>query len=175
METIKALSLRQSVRSFKPEQITDAELDSVLAGAYLAPVAMGKYEDTKLLVVQSRETLDKVDAAFGKQIGDESMKPTYGAPTVIYVLGRADSEDILIGANTGAVVESMLIAATDAGLGSCYLFGVSQALLGNEEVKTVLGIPKGYRTVSAIALGHPADVLSERSVDKNKMETFYIK
>ncbi len=175
METIKTLSLRQSVRSFKPQQITDEELKSVLGGAYLAPVAMGKYEDTKLLVVQNREVLDKIDAAFGKQVGDENMKPTYGAPTVIYVLGKADSEDILIGANAGAVVENMLIAATNAGLGSCYLFGVSQALLSNSEVKSLLGIPEGFRTVSAVALGYAADTLNERSIQTDKMETLYIK
>ena len=175
METIKALSLRQSVRSYKAQQITDAELNAVLSGAYLAPVAMGKYEDTKLLVVQDADVLNKLNDIAAKQFGDDKMRPTYGAPTLIYVLGKSDAEDILIGANAGVIMENMMIAATDAGLGSCYLFGVSQMLYKNEEVNALLNIPSGYRTVSAVALGYPADSLSERSVTANKMDTLYIK
>ncbi|MCR5784413.1 MAG: nitroreductase family protein [Eubacterium sp.] len=175
METIKTLSTRCSTRSFKSEQISDAELSAVLDGAYLAPVAMGKYEDTKLLVIQNQDVLNKVNELFAAAVHDESMRPTYGAPTVIYVLGKEDAEDILIGMNAGAVTENMLIAATNAGLGSCYLMGVSQVLYKNEEVKKLLQIPEGYRTLSAVALGYPTEALSERSVDKNKMDTLYIK
>lgn len=175
METTKALQMRQSVRSYKSEQITDSELSSVLDAAYLAPVAMGQYEDTQLLVIQDAATLNTLNDLFGKQIGDTSMKPTYGAPTVIFVLGKSDAEEILIGANASVIVENMTIAASDIGLGSCYLFGVSQATQGNADVRSLLKLQDGWRTVAGIALGYPADTLTERTVDTAKMVTNYIK
>ena len=70
-------------------------------------------------------------------------------------------------------MENMLLEASDLGLGSVYLFGVSQVLFANEEITKLLQIPEGFRTVSAIAVGTSADALQERipGTDKISMTT----
>lgn len=173
MDFKQTLKLRQSVRLFKEDQISDEQLNAVLDAAYLAPVAMGNYEDVKLVVIQNADVLTKLNESFAAKIGNPDMKPTYGAPTVIYVCEKEDMEDILSGANAGAVVESMLLAAVNEGLASCYLFGVSQVLHKDQEIKDLLQIPEGYRSVSAIALGLPQEVQSERAAAD--IDTIYVK
>ena len=70
-------------------------------------------------------------------------------------------------------MENMLLEAADLGLGSVYLFGVSQVFFANEEITKLLQIPEGFRTVSAIAVGTSADALQERipGTDKISMTT----
>lgn len=174
MEFTNVVKLRQSIRAFRTEQITDAQLRAVLEAAYNAPVAMGKVEDIHLTVVQNPQVLDKLNAIFSEVVNDPSAKPTYGAPTVIYVSAPSSNEDILNGANAAVVVENMLLAAADQGLGGVYLFGISQATQGRPEPAQLLNLPQGFRTVSAIAMGYPVEELAPRDLGV-RYETNYIK
>jgi len=54
--------------------------------------------------------------------------------------------------DAGAVVQNMLLAAVDAGLGAC-LFGLFEH---EAAVLEALGVPGGWRAVATVALGHPA-------------------
>ena len=78
---------------------------------------------------------------------------------------------IIYGANASCVMENMLLAAVDQGLAGVYLFGISQALQGQERVAQLLQLPEGFRTVSAIAVGHPAQPLEPRSLTLDKIAT----
>ncbi len=48
----------------------------------------------------------------------------------------------------------MLIAATDAGVDNIYLWGGVQALAKNADLCAKMGIPEGFKPVSAAALGY---------------------
>jgi len=52
----------------------------------------------------------------------------------------------------GMAVEHLLLGAVDAGLGACF-FGVFQH---EAEALAALGVPKGWRALGTVALGHPA-------------------
>ena len=174
MEFKEVVKLRQSVRAFQPRQITEAQLQAVLEAAYHAPVAMGQTENIHLTVIQSPQVLDQLNAVFAETVGNPEAKPTYGAPTVIFVSAPKEKEDILNGANAAVVVENMLLAAANQGLGGVYLFGVSQATQGRPEPPQLLGLPQGFRTVSAIALGYPAVEVAPRELGV-RFETNYVK
>lgn len=174
MEFINAVTLRQSVRAFQPRQISDAQLQAVLKAAYHAPVAMGKVETVHLTVVQNPQVLEKLNAVFREVVGDPAAAPTYGAPTVIFVSAPAANEDILNGANAAVVVENMLLAAADQGLGGVYLFGISQATQGRPEPAQLLGLPEGFRTVSAAAIGYPVEEPAPRQLGV-RFETNYVR
>jgi nitroreductase len=164
MEFQSVITLRQSVRAYKPEQITQAQLDAVLEAAYNAPVAMGQTENIHLTVVQSAAVLDQLNAVFAETVGNPEAKPTYGAPTLIVVSAPKDNEDILNGANAAVVVENMLLAAADQGLGGVYIFGLCQATKGRPEPAQLLELPEGFTAVSAIALGTPAEQPAPRAL-----------
>ena len=68
-EIIKALKTRRSVRSYKPEQITDDELKTVLEAGTWAPTAKG-LQDPWIVAVQNPALLKRISrmnaAVWGK-------------------------------------------------------------------------------------------------------------
>ena len=58
-EVISALKTRRSIRSYKPEQITDEELRTVLEAGTWAPTAMG-CQDPWIVAVQNPELLKRI-------------------------------------------------------------------------------------------------------------------
>jgi nitroreductase len=57
-------------------------------------------------------------------------------------------------ANIACVIENMLLAATDAGIDSVYLWGPATVIAQNSELRKELGIPDGFTPVSGAALGY---------------------
>ncbi|MGN0204257.1 MAG: nitroreductase family protein [Coprococcus sp.] len=169
MEFKKTIAARQSVRAFTGEQITDEQLNTLIQAANAAPTCMGQYDRVHLTVVQNPEILRRINEAFQKAVGDPEIQVTYGAPTLIYVSGNVEDEEIIKGANAGVIMENMLLAAADMGLGAVYLFGVSQVLFADDEISALLQLPEGFRTVSAIAVGVAADPVAERPLGTDKI------
>lgn len=66
MEFNKTLALRQSVRKFTDEQITEEQTKTILEAANAAPACMGQYDHLHLTVVQKPEILAQINAAFQK-------------------------------------------------------------------------------------------------------------
>ena len=72
---LKGLLERRAVRSFKPEQITDDELQAVLEAGMYAPTARGR-QTPIIVAVQNPEEVAAV-AALNKQF-TEAPDPYYG-------------------------------------------------------------------------------------------------
>ena len=79
-----------------------------------------------------------------------------GAPCLILVSVREQQGQLrpVDVANAACVVENMHLAATDLGLGSCYLWGVVQTMSQSLDIMYKLGLQEGFWPVSAVAVGH---------------------
>ena len=86
-EVLKCLETRRSVRAYKPEQITDAELEAILNAGLYAPTGMNR-QSAIMLVIQDKPLIEKLSKMNAYYMGKD-MDAFYGAPTVIAVL--ADS------------------------------------------------------------------------------------
>jgi FMN reductase [NAD(P)H] len=161
MDTIEAILKRKSVRSYKKEQITDKELETVLEAGRSGPGG-GAYH---ISVIQKAELIKKInDTAkaamlngndFSKQRASlPGYEPVYGAPTLI-LLSAGDPNGI---ANTSCCAENMLVAATALGLGSCYLMSVRGAFAGDNGAALLkeCGVPEGNQICCAVILGYKA-------------------
>lgn len=177
METMKTIAMRQSCREYTGEQLTEAELSTVLEAANASPVGMGKFEDMMLTVVQKKDLLEKLDQAGAKFYGNPDMHPLYGAPTVIIASARDTGSDRrMVGfCNAACMVENMALAATDLGLGSVYLLGSIMALGADADLKKDMKIPVDFIPASAIALGATAQPLKERDLTVTKITVDYLK
>ena len=112
-ETIQTIRSRRSCRAYKPEQITNEELEAVLGAGTYAASAMGK-QSAKIVVVQdaaTREKLSRMNAA----IMGKDCDPMYGAPTILVVLADANAKCAV---QDGSLVMGnlMLAAASQIGL-----------------------------------------------------------
>lgn len=174
MELTNVLRTRRSIRAYKPDQITKEELNVILEAAALSPVGMGRNDREQLRVVQDRDILAALNADFAASIGNVEAQPTYGAPTVIFVLGKREDPDILLGANAACIVQNMSLAATALGLGSVYLLGICNELKNSAQAAALLKIPADSRLVSALAVGYPAAPVELREPDLERFQTVYI-
>ena len=155
-EIIKALKTRRSVRSYKPEQITDDELKTVLEAGTWAPTAKGLQAPWNV-AVQNPALLKRISrmnaAVWGK---DEDIDPFYGAPTFVLVFGSADWVNAV--PDGSLVLGNMMNAAHAIGLGSCWI-NREREMFATDEGRALmaeLGLPAGLIGIGALALGYPA-------------------
>ena len=90
-ETLETIKKRRSCRAYKPEQITDEELNAVLEAGTYAASAMGR-QSAKIVVVQdaaTRAQLTRMNAA----VMGTNNDPMYAAPTILVVLADANSKN----------------------------------------------------------------------------------
>ena len=153
---ITALVQRRSVRAYKPEQITDDELKTVLEAGTWAPTGMGR-QDPWIVAVQNPELLKKLSKMNAAFLGVDT-DPFYGAPTYVLVFGS----DPALWANSvpdgSLVLGNMMNAAHAIGLGSCWI-NREREMFATDEGKTLmaeLGLPEGLIGIGALALGYPA-------------------
>ena len=161
MEFNALLPLRQSVRAYTDEPVTEAQIDALLAAAQSAPVCMGRVETVKFSVVTDPAAIATLNAEAGKVTGEE-MNLNYSAPALIFVLASASDEELVQGCNAGAAMSNMLLAAANEGLAAVFLFGLCKLTLSSEAAQKVIRTPEGFIPVSAVAVGHPAQPVQPR-------------
>ena len=107
MEVMDAMSRRRSCRAYLPQQILNEKRDEILKAANAAPVGMGEYQNVRLSVSQSAALLEKLDRCGAAFLGDPSLRPTFGAPTVILVSVSRDSKQDAAYCNAACIVEKI--------------------------------------------------------------------
>ena len=170
-ETLRVLKERRSVRRYKAEQITEAELNAVLEAGTWAPSAKG-LQTSVLVVVQDPETIAYM-SRFNAQIqGKPGTDPFYGAPTVVVVL--ADGEQANWLQDGSLVMGNLMTAAWSMGIGSCWI-NRAMELFDRPEGKELLkkwGLPETLRGVGNCILGY---IDGDVPAPKPRKEGFIVK
>ena len=149
MEFKEVVKNRYSCKKFSARQVEPEKLNAILEAGRWAPTAKNLQEQ-HVYVLQSEEALAKID----------KVTPCrYGAPTALVVAfdknnvykypgGRADSgvEDATI------VATHMMLAATDAGVDSCWLNFLDPDALAKD-----LGLPENEEILMVMDLGYAAE------------------
>jgi len=179
METMKTIANRQSCRAYSGEQLNDNELQTIVMAANAAPKGSrpGTNLEVRLTVIQNSELLSKIDHAAADLFKIPNFKPSYGAPTVIFVHVTIpeDKQDLTSYCNAACAAENMVLAATDLGLGNVYLTSIIVALNRNKELCSELKVPEGFMPAAAIAVGKSGIPLAERELTLSNIVTEYIK
>ena len=81
---LENLKNRRSIRKYKPEQISDAQLDAILEAGLYAASGMNT-QNTIMVAVRDKETRDQLSRMNAAVMGTAS-DPFYGAPCVVVVL-----------------------------------------------------------------------------------------
>ena len=153
-ETLQTIKNRRSCRAYKPEQITDEELNAVLeAGTY---AASGKgLQSAKIVVVQdaaTRAQLTRMNAA----VMGKDTNPMYAAPTILVVLADAHAANAV--PDGSLVMGNLMLAAASLGLGSCWINRAREEF-ETDEGKALLkkwGIEGDWIGIGHCILGYPA-------------------
>ena len=152
-ECIKTLLSRRSIRKFRPEQIKEDELKTILEAGMYAPSGANQ-QSALFVVVQDRETLKKLSAMNAAVLG-KNIDPYYGAPTVILVF--ADRSKVTPIEDGTLALGNMFNAAASLGIGSCWVHRARQ-MFETDEGKDLLkkwGVTGDYTGVGSCILGYP--------------------
>ncbi|MCS7253186.1 MAG: nitroreductase family protein [Armatimonadota bacterium] len=145
MDAIEAMKSRRSIRSFKSDPIPREIIEDIIDCARLAPTALN-YQPWEFVIV--------TDAQMRKRIADET---DYGkfiaqAPVCVAVFCK----DVKYYLEDGsAATQNILLAAHAHGLGACWVAGDKKPYANR--IAELLGVPSGYKLVSLIPIGYPAE------------------
>ena len=155
-ETVADIKNRRSVKEYKKEQISDAELMEVLEAGMNAPSG-GNRQSAIFIVVQNREWIDKLCVLNARIAGaPEGWDVFYGAPTVIVVAASTETADAV--KDGSLAIGNMLNAAYALGLGARWINradGMLEDELGKQLLKEA-GYEGDYVGVGNVILGYPA-------------------
>lgn len=153
-EVLKALRERRSIRSFKAEQITNEELQTVLESGTWAPTGKG-LQSPYIVAVQNAKQLEWLRKENAKLM-EVSSDSYYGAPTIVLVFAPQEwSNNVKDGS---LVLGNMMLAAHSLGLGSCWINREEKMFESLEGQQLMLdwGLPEGLIGIGALALGYPS-------------------
>lgn len=167
-EVLKAIRESRSIRRFKPEQVTDEELKTILEAGTWAPTGHGS-QDPWIVAVQN-EALRKRLTQLNAQIMGVSSDPYYGAPTLVLVFASKDNENNY--RDGSLVLGNMMLAAHSIGLASCWINREDKMFETAEgkQIMKELNLPDGLMGVGALSLGYAA---SQPHTVKPRKEEYY--
>jgi nitroreductase len=162
--TLTDLKKRRSIRSYKPDQITDEELDAILEAGTWAPTGMG-CQGVVMVAVQNKTAINKIQKLNADVLEDPKAKPFYGAPTVVNVF--IDKSKPTPVENGNLVIGNLLNAAQAVGVGSCYVYRAKE-VFQTEDGKLLMKkwkVPADFEGSGHVLLGYtegPAPKPAER-------------
>ena len=150
METFDALTKRASVRDYMNQPVPKDMLEKLVDAGRRAPSARA-VEPWEFVVITERVMLDKL-------AGIISTGVFLKQATACIVVFCQDTKYYL--EDGSAATENILLAATDLGLGTCWIAGDKKEYC--EEVSKLLGAPGHLKLVSLISVGWAVRELKQR-------------
>ncbi|MEK6590753.1 MAG: nitroreductase family protein [Nitrospinota bacterium] len=151
MDTFEAILKRRSIRRYTGKGITEEQIKRLLESAMAAPSANNK-QPWEFIVVQDKDRKDQLSKVhpYTWMCAD--------APLVIVVC--SDKGNIQWIEDCSAATENMLLAATDMGLGTCWIAARGTRYSGEDDeqkIRDILGIPKTIGVLCMVSFGYPAE------------------
>ena len=173
MNTLDAIKARRSVRGFTDRQVSDADLEAILFAGGQAAVGGADFKSLKLYAVQDPELLKAIDESSAKM--RPGSHPLYGAPTLVVLASSKSILENIEFTNAGCVIQNMMVAATDLGVDSIYLWMSMYGINNDPELVKRLGFPEGFTCVGTMALGYAAKEFPKVKADEQRIEVTCLK
>jgi nitroreductase len=166
---LELAAARYSVRSFCPRAIEPEKLSQVLSAARLAPTACNN-QPQRIKVISAPADLAKAD---------ECTPCRFGAPVLLLVCydktvcwRHPENSGLISGVVDASIVAThLMMAAQDAGLGSCFVMKFDAA-----KASALFGLPENCVPVAMLPIGYPAAdaAPSDRHGARFDMDTFLL-
>ena len=150
MDFESVIKSRESIRDYSDKKVEDEKINFILECARLAPSWANK-QCWQFLVVKDKKIINDLSETSPINLWLKN------APVVIVACGdpkqsgfRNDMHYFI--ADVSIALEHLVLAATDKGLGTCWIGGFNE-----KKVKEILEIPENIRVVALTPVGYPAE------------------
>ena len=151
---IENMKTRRSIRKFKSDVISKEDLKEIIEAGTYAPTGMNRQSPIIIAITNKevRDNLAKTNAKIGGW--EESFDPFYGAPVVLVVLADKTSPTYIY--DGSLVMENLMLAAHDKGIGSCWIHRAKEEFEMPEWKAWLhsLGIEGEYEGIAHCILGY---------------------
>jgi nitroreductase len=161
MNTLDAINARRSIRKYLDKPVEFEKLTTILDAAIKAPSA-GNLQDWRFILVTDRTLIKQVTGYSIEQYWIQT------APVLVIVCAIPEKHEMYYGLrgkrlyniqDCAAAIENLLLAATDAGLGSCWIGAFEE-----EKIRALFAIPVDVRPQAIISLGYSDEVPKDRQL-----------
>jgi len=164
MEIQKALLNRRSIRKYKDQKISKAEMDKILKASMYAPSAMN-LQAWQFILIEDKDVLIETI----KSIPYAEMLKQSAAAILVCGDSLIEKNESWLLQNCSASIQNILLSAHGLGIGSCWI-----AIHGMDDVyknvKAQFKLPENIIPVSLISLGYPdEEVKAEERFKQDKI------
>ena len=151
MQTFEAMTLRRSIRKFRPEPISGDVLTKIVEISRLYPTG-GNLQPVRFAIVTKQELTDTLfaDLRWAMYLPDFTIE-THERPTAYIILLRDATVSKKCDYDIGAASTMVMLAASNLGLASCPIGNFSKSKLS-----AYLSLPAFLQPELVLALGYPA-------------------
>jgi len=149
MEFQELIKQRYSVRKFKPKQLSQEDINQILAAGHLAPTGCN-YQPQRILVINNEVSMEKLRGC---------TKCHFGAPAAMLVCFNREESwkrkyDGALAAPVDAsiVATHMMLCAHDIGIGCCWVMHFDPAAMRDE-----FHIPENVEPLALLVMGYPSE------------------
>ena len=170
MDLLEIMRTRRSIRSYKDEKVSEADITKILEAGMLS--ASGKaIRPWEFVVVEDKNTLQKLS-----ECRAGGVKMLREAACAIAVVGDKNASDVWI-EDCSTVMGNMHLMAHALGLGSCWVQGrLRKAEDGRDTeafVRDILGYPEQYGLLAILTVGVPNEEKEGYELDKLPTEKIH--
>ena len=178
-QVVDCIMSRRSIRAYKPEQIKDEELQTILECAINAPSARNS-QPWEVRVMQNKEAIDNLNKEViadmiekrpeaKERFADENASVFFHAPTLLVV--AYDTTQYWGQSDCGMLVQNVLLAAESMNIGSCAV-GCCRDYINSPKaadfVKS-LNLPENYVVYLTVTLGYKDENPDAKPRDDKKV------
>ena len=153
--TLDTIKTRRSIRKYKSDAIPEEILNKIIEAGSYAPSGMGR-QPVIILAVTNKELRDRL-SKLNADVMHSTNDPFYGAPVVLVVLADKNAPTHVY--DGSLVMENLMLAAHDLGIGSCWIHRAKEVFESEEgkEILKSLGIEGDYEGIGNCILGYADD------------------
>lgn len=161
MELQEAIKSRRSIRKFKPEAVSRATLEQIVAVSTYAP-SWKNTQTTRYIVIEDKEMIKRI-AEEGTLGFTPNVKTMEGCAALVVVASVAkrcgyerdgsyttSKEDKWEMYDAGIASQTFMLAAHEQGVGSVVL-----GIFDEDKVREIIGLPEDKNVSALIAIGYP--------------------
>ncbi|MGC8816290.1 MAG: nitroreductase family protein [Candidatus Hadarchaeum sp.] len=154
MDVFEAIKGRRSIRSFKPDPVSDADLEKILEAGISAPSA-GNCQPWEFVIVKDPKNKQKlVQAARGQSFLAEASVVIVICADINRTASRYGERgrNLYCIQDTAAVAQNIHLAAYALGYGTCWVGAFDE-----NAVAAAIKAPPGVRPLIMIPIGKPGE------------------
>jgi nitroreductase len=148
MEAWDAILARRNVREYRPEPVTEADLNRIAEAGWRAPSAKNR-QPWDFVIVTDADQLQELSTVWG------GAGHIAGAPAAIAIVVPVPPDErrvVTDNYDVGQATMAMMIAATDLGIGTGH-----SSVGDQEKARAILGVPDDHLVAFLLGVGYPAD------------------